>query len=102
MRHTKTITITQREYEHLQSILDIEDNIDEQYEEGTYKTFSAEFDDGRSIDVKLCIGQNNAYIDAILFSDDGYEIIVLEPDWTLLGEYEFEYQGTTYILELAL
>lgn len=37
----------------------------------------------------MCVGQVNAYIDDILFDQDGYEIDVIEPSFELIGTYLF-------------
>ena len=53
------------------------------------KTWSARFEDGLEVDLKLVNSASGPYIDAVLF-EDGCEVQVLDPDFTRLeGDYHF-------------
>jgi hypothetical protein len=58
-------------------------------------TYSIRFTNSIEADIKVCNGDNGAWIDAVLF-DDGNEVAVLEPQYVLLGEYVFNYEGKIY------
>jgi uncharacterized protein YrzB (UPF0473 family) len=48
--------------------------------------------------IKVCSGQNNLYVDPVLFDNEGNEVCVGEPAFELLGEYYFEYKGNEYVV----
>lgn len=61
--------------------------------------FTARFDEHLEADIKVCNSSDGPWIDPVLFYN-GYQVDLLEPDFELLGIYEFEYNGKTYIVEL--
>ena len=70
------------------------------------KSFSAHFgkpgklnEEGMDVDINIYDSKNGPWIDAILFKDTS-EVMVLEPQYVLLGEYPFEYEGVKYIVKL--
>ena len=68
--------------------------------DGIIQMFTGEFGDDCFADIKVCNG-DTPWIDAVLFSPDGSEIAVVEPqDGPLDGEYEWEVDGHTYRLLL--
>ena len=68
--------------------------------DGVIQTFTAQFDDGCFADIKVCNG-DTLWIDAVLFTPNGGEIAVMEPqEGPLDGEYEWEVDGRTYRLAL--
>ena len=44
---------------------------------------------GYEADIKVCSGQNNCFVDPVLFNDKGGEITVLDVEGELLGFYDF-------------
>ena len=55
------------------------------------ETYTAQFDDGREVDVKLCISdeENTNWCEAVLF-DHGCEIACSEVEEEFFGEWSFE------------
>lgn len=84
---TKVIRISLEEIERLQAFLDSKgkDVVD------TVATFTAKFDDGIEIDIKVCDG-NPPFVDAVLFQD-GSDVGCLDVTDTLVGEYIFHLLG---------
>lgn len=87
----------------LQELLDRE-NIDF-YEEKIGKdsvidTFTTVFEDGREVDIKVCSGDSNCFIDAVILDKNGCEIEAIEPQDSLLEEYFFEVDNVKYIVLL--
>jgi hypothetical protein len=69
-------------------------------QDGVIQTFTGQFSDGCSADIKICNG-DTPWIDAVLFGPNGGEIALLEPqDGPLDGEYEWEVGERTYRLEI--
>lgn len=62
--------------------------------DSTISTFTAEFCNGYSADIKLCSGQSNFFGDAILFNKHGSEVNVLDcfDDLNAGDEFTF-YEG---------
>jgi hypothetical protein len=55
--------------------------------------------EGMDVDINVYDSCNGPWIDAILFKDTS-EVMVLEPQYELLGEYPFEYEGVKYVVKL--
>lgn len=99
MRYEQEMKIPLKTVDRLQKILNIGDfeqanvNIDDfrkiKIGDGLLFCESVRFQNGYQIDIKVCYGMHNAYVDAILFDRDGGEISICEPDKTLLGTYWF-------------
>ena len=64
-----------------------------------YETFTAKFGNGIESDIKVFDSPNGPWIDPVLFTN-GNEIVTLEAQYVLLGEYPFEYKGNKYIVKL--
>lgn len=58
-------------------------------EDATLATFTARFSNGYEADIKVCSGQNNCFVDPVLFNEKGGEITVLDVEGELLGFYDF-------------
>lgn len=70
-------------------------------EDTIIEKFIFSFGDQIEADIKVCSGQNNCFIDPVLF-EDGFEVGLLEPEFDLLGEYVFEFEGKEYVAVLEL
>lgn len=67
--------------------------------------FTAHFDDGHEMDVKLCGCQDSApWTEAVLFNDRGGECCCTEPGDVddMVGEWELEYDGVTYVAKVEV
>ena len=70
---------------------------DSETEETPY-TFTAKFSDGLEADIKV-VNANPPYIDAVLFDQDGNELMCLDVcDGPVEGEYWFDFNDNTYIV----
>lgn len=108
----KTIKVPKTEAKRLQSFLDGNgDNSD-----NVIATFSTHFkEQGRGVDIKVCDG-DGPYVDPVLFEVvpadakdrkvgiryNWHEIGPLDVTDTLLGEYEFEDEGNTYLVKVIV
>lgn len=103
MEYTKKIQIEKEYADYLQELLDRE-NIDFHEEkigkDSVIDTFTAVFEDGREVDIKVCSGETNCFIDAVIFERNGCEIEAIEPRDSLLEEYFFEVDNVNYIVLL--
>lgn len=74
--------------------------IEESKREAVLRSWTATFQDGCQVDLKICNGDRGPWIDCVLFDSDGTEIQVLEPtDGPLEGDYCFS--GYTLIVQAA-
>lgn len=89
---SKTIIVKSSTNQIIQDYLDM-DSIDLDEEgicrESIYRMFNTVFDNGFVADIKVCTTEDDFFIDAILFDEDGNEISFMEPEYELLGEYVF-------------
>lgn len=85
-----------KEYNRLLAIEEVDFEKEGIKEDSTLKSINAVFSNGYEVDIKVCSGQTNCYVDAILFDDKGYELVVAEPSFELDGQYIFEIDGETY------
>jgi hypothetical protein len=65
----------------------------------TDKVFTAKFGNKMEADIKVVDTDSGPWIDATLF-DNGSEQVTIEPQYTLLGEYPFEYNDKRYVVKL--
>ena len=86
---TMTIKIPQHELDQINPWLESDEQVPDAGECEVLKTYTANFSDGIEADIKVCNGDTGAWIDAVLF-DYGNEINLLEPRYTLVGEYIFD------------
>ena len=86
---TQTITIPDDEFNLICRWLAMDVPVPDAGECEVLKTYTANFSDGIEADIKVCNGDTGAWIDAVLF-DYGNEINLLEPRYTLVGEYIFD------------
>ena len=68
-------------------------------EDTTFERLTARFPDGKEMDVKVCAGQTNCFIDVVLFDKHGHEVSCSCAD-SLGDEFELEDQGCTYIVNI--
>lgn len=97
------IFIEKRSARELQDLLDrVEINFHEEKiaEDALLAVFRAKFDNGYEADIKVCSGQNNCFIDPILFDEEGRQACLIDAEFDLLGVYEFEAEGVIYKVEL--
>lgn len=99
---TKTIRIPENEAAIIQKWLDSNKPISDAGEIETVKCFTAIFDDGIEVDIKVCNSDTGPYIDAVMF-EDNCEIGFLEVRDTLIGIYDFREDQDFYrvIVEIA-
>lgn len=64
-------------------------------------SFTTKFKNGFFVDVNVCSGQHNCWVDAILYDPTGKEVVVAEPYDVLLGSTCFEYGGDKYFVDLV-
>lgn len=97
------IQIDTEEAKYLQDLLDATDidfNKKKIAEDSTIETFTANFSNGFFADIKVCSGQNNCFVDPVLFTENGSQICVLEPEGELLGYYTFTVNDINYVVEV--
>jgi hypothetical protein len=95
----KTIKIPKAEIKEYNRLLDIEEVDFEKEgvdEDTTLETYTFKFTKEIEGDIKICSGQNNLYIDPVLFYK-GCECCVLDPEFEIDGEYSFEYDNVEYV-----
>lgn len=107
---TKKIKVDKKWAKKIQKHMDdnkpLDENINERKDK-LEKCFSVHFGkvgdincEGIDVDINVYDSSNGPWIDAILF-EDTYEVVVLEPQYVLLGEYEFEYENAKYVVKLT-
>ena len=105
MKYTKILTISKETAEKFQKLLDMEE-VDfkglEVEEDAILASFTARFENGLFVDINVNSGQNNCWVDTILYSPTGDELVLDEPSETLLGESCLFYQGDEYSVVLTI
>ena len=91
--------------EHINQLLNMTG--EEIYQKYGYKrdetiTKTAKFPNGIEADIKLVIcEEEKPYTEGVLF-DNGSEVACTEPDETYDGPWEFEYNGTEYVVNVTI
>lgn len=60
--------------------------------------WSAEFEDGNTMDIRVNTSEDDVWCEAVLFDKDGHELYVDDVKDALDGIYECEYNDTSYVL----
>ncbi len=87
-------------YNRLLAMTEVDFEKEQISEDSTLQTYTVDFGNGIEADIKVCAGQTNLFVDPVLFHN-GSEVCVLETADEVDGEYFFEYEGVTYIAEIA-
>lgn len=102
----RQIIVTKKEADEINALLKTEPKDESDcFGKNTIKSYTAEFDDGIEMDVKICgvqyeeNGNNTPWTEAVLFMN-GHELCCTEVGEDFLGEWELEYDGTKYITEV--
>lgn len=102
----QTIAISQKEKALIDDLLSL--NGDEIYQKYGYKrdetiTHTAVFSEGIEADIKLviCEGEERPYTEGVLFKH-GSELTHTDVEETYVGEWEFEYEGEEYIVNVVV
>ena len=110
MNYTQTIKVSKKAFEAINHYLTVQPKTEEdaQSEDDTI-VYSANFPDGKSIDVKCCGvqfedgGENTSWTEAVLFDKDGYEIACTDVCEEFLGKWELEdRESNTYIADVVV
>lgn len=100
MKYEKVIIVAKEATEYIKKLLTVGDEL---FGEDNTICYTAEFDNGVEMDIKLCgvqyeSGSNNTcWTEAVLFSENGSELCCTEPSDGFFGEWQLEYDGDTYI-----
>ena len=87
----------------LEAILEI-DSFDDSHDElkgMTLFSTSFTFEDGVKCEIRVCTGQNNAWVDSCWFNPTTNIWMDSEPSETLLGECTLEANDKMYLLEVV-
>lgn len=108
MVYEKTIKIAKKEAERLEYLLDQEEldfEAEGVEEDATLLPLTANFENGYSMEINVCTGQQNCYVDSILYSNQQDNLsprcYVAEPEFGLLGEFYFELNRDKYIVNVV-
>ncbi|PLS19145.1 hypothetical protein CVD28_01685 [Bacillus sp. M6-12] len=96
MEYGAIIYVDKKEAEEMERILSIQEGDCPDYDhDATIKTYTAKFANGFQADIKVCNG-DTPYIDNVLFDEQGCEVDCPEISESLLGEYDFQFEGDSY------
>ena len=101
----QTLKISKKEMELINDLLSL--NGEEIYQKYGYKrdetiTHTAKFPNGIEADIKLVICEEESpYTEGVLFQN-GFELTCTEPSDTYDGEWNFEHNGTEYIVNVTV
>lgn len=98
---TKHIKISKTEANQVQEWILADKTIPDSNDQDIVKKWTTCFDGIFEADIKLVNTLNGPYLDCILFKN-GHQVCVLEPQYLLLGEYPFEYNGETFTVVIEL
>lgn len=96
----KVITVKKKEVLYIEDLLDKSNSsfegegidLDEELVDpnSVILSYTAKFEDGCEADIKFVSTDDDVYIDAVLFDQEGHQIALLDPCYEFLGEFEFE------------
>ena len=104
MKFEKTIKVKKEQAEKFQALLNMEEVDFEGLgveEDAILASFTTVFNNGFFIDINVCSGQHNCWVDAILHDIDGQEVVLDEPSDELLGPVSFTYEEHEYCVNLV-
>lgn len=62
--------------------------------------WTASFTDGKEVDIKMNSSEDDFWTEGVLFDDDGSELCCSDVSDSLEGEWEFEYNGNKYVVNV--
>ena len=100
-KQTATVKISKKEHGRLQKLID-NNRMDPQTDrDGICKTMTAIFENGIEADIKICNSSDGPWIDPVLFKN-GCEAGVLEPEYTIAGEYLFGLDTSEFVVKVEI
>jgi hypothetical protein len=63
-------------------------------------SLTAKFGNGIEADIKVIDTDTGPWIDAALY-DNGEEVVIVDPQYTLLKKHSFEYNGIKYVAQVC-
>lgn len=97
-----TIRIPKTEAKELQTLLSGNSPCEKSGD--TIQTFTGSFENGYEVDIKVCNCSDRfgaPWVDAVLFDNNGSEILCLDVRDTLLGEYIFNDGIEVYVVNVV-
>lgn len=103
-----TLYIDSAELEQINRWLEGSNKREECLDEDTTIIHTVKFENGKQMDIKCCgvqfheddAGNNSAWTEAVLFDESGYELTCSEVEEEYDGEWEIEYDGITYHVDV--
>lgn len=98
MRYEKTITVGADTAKYYDAVIASKDMM------GEDDTISetAKYDNGFEMDIKICGADNDCpWTEAVLFNEDGAELVCSEVSEGFFGEWELEYDGNIYVVNIT-
>lgn len=104
-RFKEVVFIKEEKLKKLNYLLSLEEEDIERLgydKDGIIEVFTACFSDGIQADIKVCSGTHNFFIDPVLFNKNGGQMMVLDTEDDLLGEYVFKCEDAIYVVDIQL
>ena len=68
---------------------------------GNVDVWTSQFPDGKEVDIKMNTSEDDFWAEGILFDNDGSELCCSDVSYSLEGEWEFEYNGNKYVVNVV-
>lgn len=97
----RSIELTLEKVEELQALLDMDESVPDAGPDETLWLGTVNFEDDIEADIRIINSDSGPFVDALL-TQSGGECCLLDPIYTLASDYEFEYEGETFIVEVLV
>ena len=92
-----TVCVSESEIEEMRSLLSAGGGDDITF------VYPAIFSNCMLADVKCCVTETSAWIEAVLYNKEGQQLCCTEPcDGDILGEWNFKYNNDKYVVEVLM
>ena len=101
MTRETVIKIPVEELAEVQRLLDSNELIPDCRDAEVYQKWTGKFPDGFECDIKLVNAEGGPYLDCVLFDHHGCELAVIEPAYSLPGEYTWHLGSDEYVCRVV-
>lgn len=67
---------------------------------GTVATWTAIFENGYEVDIKLNVSEDDIWSEGVLFDKNGSTLAISEPSYELGGKWSFDFEGDIFEIEV--
>ena len=98
MKYNAEIHINKSDIDEHESMMENNDCYADAGTAEVIETFTTKFADGHQVDLKICNSEDGIWLDPVMFDKNGCEVCVIEPAYSLKGDFIFWIGEDEYVV----